>query len=214
MCGRFVVSYTYEELLRLLEDDFHLLSFNEDISIPNYNVAPTDEIISIIYHNDSYRAGNLRWGYTNSKKHFLINTREETMEEQQLLKTGNLRKCIILASGFYEWDQTTKDPYYLYKENPLYFAGVYKKIKEQYHATIITKKSGKDMSEIHHRSPVILSLDNAHKYLQSKDILTTLSIIKEINTISLQTHRIRKDVNKVRNNTSRNIEPYTKNTLF
>lgn len=203
MCGRFVVSYSYDELLKILDDDFFITSFEYEL-LPNYNVSPSESITSIIYHNHSYKAGQIIFG-GKEYDHFLINTRSERIIDQNLLENTKYKKCIIPANGFYEWDSKTKDPYYLYNENILYFAGLYQKNSQGFFATIITKEATKDILDIHSRVPVILTSKQAKNYLKQNDFEM---ILKTSNQKPLTKHRVSKTINKPSNKDASNITIY------
>ncbi len=60
MCGRFTLVVTYEELLEILDKNYDIKSFNGKVELPRYNIAPTQNIISIIHDGTQYRAGYLK----------------------------------------------------------------------------------------------------------------------------------------------------------
>lgn len=208
MCGRFVVSYGYEELLQMIEDDFDLIDLHTENKYPNYNIAPTDNILSILYANKSLRIGEIRWGAFSGFP--IINIRSETVMSKFKPQLMNNR-IIIPATGYYEWD-SSKNPHYFHDEHILYFAGVYDNNKQGFYASIITKKANKDISLIHDRMPVILSKEDALTYLKTTDALLLQTLLKQETPISV--HRVKRSVNNVRNNSKENIEPYQENTLF
>src|SRR5262249_5514899 len=76
------------------------------------------------------------------------------------------RRCIVPASGYYEWQKTEgkgKQPYYIHDEDDAYllFAGLYDiwknpEGKEIYSCTIITTHPTANLKPIHDRMPAIL----------------------------------------------------------
>jgi len=116
MCGRFTVSYTYEELLGYLGSEYGIKEIKGDVVLPRYNVAPGNEIISIISDGRKYRSGLFKWGFIPSyassinEGFKMINARSEGIEKKTSFKDSFLNKrCIILADSFYEWKQVGKD---------------------------------------------------------------------------------------------------------
>lgn len=229
MCGRFTVSYSYEELLRYLDDEYELDDVNLNYQVPNYNVAPGQQILGMVHDGRNFRLGTFKWGYVpayqnDSLKGFkLINTRSETVFDKGMFKDSiRKRRCIILADGFYEWDQM-KNPFYIQMKDKKLFAiaGIYNIQYDDFgnkisSCSIMTTKANTLMGEIHERMPVILSKEDIKDWLNIKvqeknDIETYL---KEYSSDLMSKYRVSKQVNNVRNNTSDNIKEVFDNTLF
>jgi len=193
MCGRFVVSYTYEQLLSFLDDTFDIETVNLDIQVPSYNVAPGQQVVSVLHDGKKYRAGTLRWGlvppFSKDEKsgYKMINARSETVRSKPSFKTSfKHKRCVILANGFYEWkrDSGSKVPQYikLNTEDMFVFAGLYSSFKRTdgsvlYTTTILTTEANELMKDIHDRMPVILTVKDAKKWLnarQTEDQLESL----------------------------------------
>jgi putative SOS response-associated peptidase YedK len=96
----------------------------------------------------------------------MINARVETLTQRPAFR-GLLshHRCLVPASGFYEWQGEGRDktPYYIHPENDQYiaFAGLYdiwfKPDGEELHTfTIITRDADEFMAQLHNRMPVIL----------------------------------------------------------
>jgi len=85
MCGRFTLFADYEQILERFDVD---VAFDEENYFPNFNVAPSQSVISIINDGNSNRLGALRWGlipgWSKSEKigSKLINARSETVESK------------------------------------------------------------------------------------------------------------------------------------
>ncbi len=209
MCGRFVVSYSYDELVKMLEEDFVIEDIKSTTSYPSYNVAPGTNVLAIIKDKNTFRAGEIKWGF-HTTNNFLVNIRSESIDilfNKQL--TNN--RCLIVASGYYEWTKE-KEPYYFFRDDIMYFAAVYQIKDKKSEVSIITKTANDDIYNIHSRMPVILTKDEAQAYLETNDMLM---VKKLLNTeISVKNHPVRNIVNKVHNNSVNNIEPFYKNKLF
>src|SRR5207245_8861198 len=97
---------------------------------PRYNIAPTQEVVSIM-HNGASHLALLRWGLIpswakdESIGSRMINARAETLIEKPSFK-GLLRskRCMIIADGFYEWrkENGSKTPMYITLKNGEPFA--------------------------------------------------------------------------------------------
>ncbi|MFH0926244.1 MAG: SOS response-associated peptidase family protein [bacterium] len=79
---------------------------------PSYNIAPLQEVLSII-NNNGNELLKLHWGLVpswskdKSGAAKLINARiETTAEKPSFKKPLRLQRCLIIADGFYEWKKT------------------------------------------------------------------------------------------------------------
>ncbi len=163
-------------------DHFKLLSV--PAHKPDYNIPPGQKILAIVQlEEENNRAVNLHWGLIPSwskdskiSSH-LINARAETLTEKPSFKNAyRQRRCLIPATGFFEWQATTngKQPYHIHKqENALFaFAGVWEHWEHQqetiYSCTIITTAANDKIAPIHNRMPVIIAPDDYNRWLDKK----------------------------------------------
>lgn len=119
----------------------------------------------------------------------MINARAETLLERAAFKRPFLSsRCLIPASGFYEW-KTTEDgkkiPYYIHlKHDEIFsFAGFY----ETWHNptsgqdvqsyAIITTEPNSVMEPIHNRMPVILPKDEEDVWLDQMTSVNELKVL-------------------------------------
>lgn len=112
-------------------------------------------------------ASLMKWGYSGYKNR-VINARSETAFEKPMFRRSMMeRRCLIPASGYFEWRRTpsggkSKQKYALYRPGrPIYMAGLWR--MEQGEAlpvfVILTREAGPGIAEIHDRMPVILPED-------------------------------------------------------
>ena len=112
-------------------------------------------------------ASLMKWGYSGYKNR-VINARSETAFEKPMFRRSMMeRRCLIPASGYFEWRRTpsggkSKQKYALYRPGrPIYMAGRWR--MEQGEAlpvfVILTREAGPGIAEIHDRMPVILPED-------------------------------------------------------
>uniref|UniRef100_Q47CL6 Abasic site processing protein n=1 Tax=Dechloromonas aromatica (strain RCB) TaxID=159087 RepID=Q47CL6_DECAR len=175
MCGRYALSATAGQLI----EHFQLLSC-PDYEV-RYNIAPTSIIPVIRYKPDAGRVGQLvKWGLVPSWAKDasigakLNNARGETVAEKPSFRTSFAKhRCLIPASGFYEWKtvEGKKQPYYIYPTDGLFaFAGLLAAWKAPDGQTlvttcIITTEPNEVMVPIHDRMPVILGADQYDAWL-------------------------------------------------
>ena len=181
MCGRYASTLPPE----MMEELFKLL--NSIDLMPRYNIAPTQPIAAIWEAHGRREAHFARWGlvpgWVKDPREFplLVNARVETMTEKpafrDALKHG---RCIIPASGYYEWHTNpdkSKQPYYITMEDgqPMALAGVYSSWmgpngEEIDSVATITVPANPQLSAIHHRRPAILRGDEIDAWLNVREV--------------------------------------------
>jgi putative SOS response-associated peptidase YedK len=173
MCGRFLNKLAAAEIARI---------FGTRNALPNYparfNIAPTDPVLTVRFNPKTKERtlDALRWGLVpywakdlkiGSK---MINARAETVVTMPAFRDAfRERRCIIPASGFYEWQKTDtgKQPYAIVSEGEPFFAfvGLWENWRVRAAAdsaewirtcAIITGEPNELVAPIHNRMPVIL----------------------------------------------------------
>ena len=227
MCGRFVQYSPLQTIQQIL--DVGTVSFEV---IPNYNVAPTQKIITVIKHNNENKLEKLHWGLVPfwakdiSIGSRMINARAETVSQKPSFRNAfRKRRCLIPADGFYEWkgEKGNKQPYYVSipSGEPFSFAGLWetwtdKETGEESvykSCTIITTAASESIREIHHRMPVILDPKFHEKWLNA-DIQDpkALQVIINVGIIhNMSFYPVSKLVNSVKNNDPNCIKPVDEN---
>ena len=108
----------------------------------------------------------MKWEY-NVFNRQVINTRLESIRDKNFYKDA--LRCLIPATGFYEWD-SEKNKYFIHNNDELFFmAGIYQKDHGQLNYSVLTRPASQTMY-IHERAPVILSDAEAIEYLNQMDI--------------------------------------------
>lgn len=179
MCGRYNLIATGQQIM----DHFRLLSL--PVHKPDYNIPPGQKILAVVQLEDgSNGAVNLHWGLIPSwakdpgiSSH-LINARAETLTEKPSFKKAyRHRRCLIPATGFFEWHATEagKQPYHIHRQdNGLFaFAGIWEHWEHEretvYSCSIITTAASNKMAPIHDRMPVIIMPDDYNRWLDKKN---------------------------------------------
>lgn len=147
----------------------------------SYNMAP-GQYTPIVLGSEQARLELMKWGFTpswakDSKIGYrLINARAESLLEKPIWsKAYRISRCLVPASGFYEWQKVgekSRQPYYFHLPDlPIFsFAGLYSDWNDAEgveHKTysIITTKPNDDVASIHDRMPVILDPDEEAAWL-------------------------------------------------
>ena len=178
MCGRYDLIVTPKQIATTFT-----------VEVPwdfeaSYNIAPNQPVFAIINtHNEQAQAVWLHWGlipaWAKDPKisHHLINARAETVAEKPSFRSAfKKRRCLICATGFYEWQHSTsgKQAYRIcpIDKQVFAFAGLWEHWQIQgqsiYSCTIITTAAANDlMLPIHARMPVILPQMHYQTWLAS-----------------------------------------------
>ena len=178
MCGRYTLSAPADLLADLLE-----LPEIPELA-PRFNIAPTQEAPVVrAGAGGSRRLDLLRWGFvpfwakSPEIGNRMINARAETVAEKPAYRTSfRRRRCLVVADGFYEWQQTggRKQPFFFRLEGgrPFALAGLWDRWEkgeaplESF--TILTTEPSEVVAPVHRRMPVILPPDSWSLWLDSE----------------------------------------------
>ena len=181
MCGRF--SLTAD--VNAVQESFPWVNIPPDLT-PRYNITPTQPV-AVIANDGKNKLDYYTWGLIPSWAKDpeigsrLINARSETLAEKPSFRSAfRRRRCLILADGFYEWQQQPqskqKIPMYikLTSGKPFGFAGLWEVWNSPdgsmiLSCTIITTQPNDLMQPIHNRMPVILPPTTYETWLQPGD---------------------------------------------
>ena len=227
MCGRFVQNFNLDNL----HQNFNIRTSAPDVT-PNYNVAPTQEILAIIKHDNENTLEKLHWGLVPfwakdiSIGTRMINARSETVAKKASFRHPfKKRRCLIPANGFYEWkgEKGSKQPFYVFipSREPFSFAGLWETRADKdsdekpvyKSCTIITTEASESIHEIHHRMPVILDPGFYEKWLNTEiqDPKELEAILQDGTIREIKYYPVSTFVNSVKNNTPECIKPIDEN---
>ncbi|WP_137702394.1 SOS response-associated peptidase [Marimonas lutisalis] len=210
MCGRFAITLPNDAMARL----FQAVPANDLPDVPNYNVCPTTQIHAVSRDADGQRRlGAMRWGFvphwykSPTDGPLLINARAESIAGKPAFRAAaRERRCLIPASGFYEWskdEQGNRYPWYFSRTDgaPMVFAGVWQ-VWDRGEAplttcAIVTCDANKVAGKVHHRMPVILEEADWGKWLGEEGRGAAL-LMKPAGEDVLRGHRVSRAVNSNR----------------
>lgn len=188
MCGRFALKAPPAEVIT----QFGLQTCPD--FAPRFNIAPTSDVLVIRHKPDTGRVGQLvRWGLVPSWAKDpsigakLNNARAETVAEKPSFRASFAKhRCLIPASGFFEWcpvsegGKVRRQPYYIRPadENGLFaLAGLLARWRSEagydlITTCIITTGPNGVMEPIHDRMPVILAPEAWEAWLGAENAPT------------------------------------------
>jgi putative SOS response-associated peptidase YedK len=179
MCGRFALAQPrFTRIEKELRATF-------DAVKPRYNIAPTQDIPVIHGEDGHYVMENMRWGlvpaWSKEPKttYSTFNAKVETVNEKPLFKSAfRHRRCLIPASGFYEWKKegNRKLPYYftLASCEEMALAGLWEEWRGHdgallHSATILVGQANPLVNGVHDRMACIVPPDAFEDWLNPKE---------------------------------------------
>lgn len=222
MCARFGLSVPKEDLERFLGIE---LPFEIP---PAYNIAPTENAIAMISADGIRSAKLLRWGLVPAWADSLsigtrmINARSETVMEKGAFKSAfEKRRCIVPASGFFEWTEEfpqadlfgetpkgkpVKQPLFIHPTSGglMGMAGLWERWKGregQYPVetfTILTTTPNRIVEPIHDRMPVILHPEDFDLWLSDERPERLLPLLSPIEDQAIAMFRVTPRMNNPR----------------
>jgi putative SOS response-associated peptidase YedK len=209
MCGRFTNRLTWREIVALYR---LTVPAAPERNLPaRYNICPTQTIDAVIERDGMREITPMRWGLvptwwkkTLKELPSTFNARAETVASKPMFRAAFKRsRCLIPASGYYEWANTSngKLPYYFSARDgsPLTIAGLWDEWKDietgepLKSCTMIVTNANKLASQIHDRMPVLLRPKDFDRWLARtastkllkpapNDILQVWPVSKRVNS--------------------------------
>lgn len=201
---------------------FAALPANDLPPVPNYNICPTNSVHVVRASGEGRGLVSMRWGFiphwykTPTDGPLLINARAETIAQKPAFrKAARERRCILPASGYYEWSKDAEGnrlPWYYTRTDgaPVAFAGIWRSWEGEdgpiNTCAIVTTAANALAQNVHHRMPVILEAGAWGKWLgeEGKGAATLMQPAPED---TLQVHRVSTAVNSNRAKGAELIEP-------
>jgi len=217
MCGRYTARFSDQtelpEAFAAVVPDF----------APRYNIAPQQLAPVIRLHDGTPRFEDLRWGFRpawmKDKNKGQINARAETVFEKPMFKHSAFnRRCLVLASGWYEWQKTStgKQPLVFHRQDDALFAfaGIWTRwhdeadvIEDSY--AILTTDANTLAARVHNRMPVILDADACLAWLNTSEPSRLKELLVPYSHDDLDAYPVSTYVNSPRHAGRECLEPIT-----
>jgi putative SOS response-associated peptidase YedK len=208
MCGRYALH---------ANPDVVALQFGLDV-LPefkaSYNVCPGTDVLVV---RRGHKASLLRWGAGNK----LINARAETVDERPAFRNAFRQwRCLVPASGFYEWQSVAgkKRPWYVLprangRAEPgaadptarlFALGGIVLLWQGVRSVAIVTTAANELMSSIHERMPVIIPPEQYAAWLSPGD---ATALLQPYPADRMQAHPVSLRVNAPANDDEALLQP-------
>ena len=210
MCGRYVVAYDPETL------DSGFSAVRVPAFPRRWNVAPQSDVPVVHETRDGERVVTLmRWGLLPhwardpALAHKLNNARAEGVFDKPSFRQAiRRRRCLLPASGFYEWQATPggKQPWYITRRDgaPMAMAGLFEAWRaseaDPWRLTccVITTEPNALMAPLHDRMPVLLDPHDWAHWLDrgQHDPATLAPLLTPSDPAALQAWPVSRSVNR------------------
>jgi putative SOS response-associated peptidase YedK len=170
MCGRFTRNYTWAQIHSM----YSLVSPASNLQ-PRFNICPTTNVDVVIRGEGRRSLVPMRWGLIpgwwkkplKEMRLATFNARAETVAEKPMFRDSfKRRRCLMPASGYYDWKTTPegKQPYYFTRRDgavmtiaAIQDAWVDAATGEPVRScTMVITEPNKFVADVHDRMPVIL----------------------------------------------------------
>ena len=214
MCGRYAL-HASPEVVALQFGLASVPSFS-----PRYNIAPAAQVLIVRQDGERRGAAMVKWGLVPrwakdpSMGARMNNARAETAAAKPSFRDAyRRRRCLIPASGFYEWkpEHGLKQPYYFHPAagGLFAFAGLWERWEGPggplETCAVLTTEANAVMAPVHDRMPVILGPANYRPWLEASVPLAPLLV--PCPPAVLAVHRVSRAVNDARRDDPRLAEP-------
>lgn len=229
MCGRFTLTASVDDLMRLfdLDEAFEIT--------PRYNIAPRQTVLAVRRQPEGRESGPDRpgnqlaelswwlipgWAKKLEYKYPTFNAVSETVHEKPSFRTPfkKGRRCLIPADGFFEWkgEKNAKQPFYIHmrERNVFAMAGLWERYEGEEGVletcTILTCPANDLIRPIHarNRMPVILDREHWEAWLDpASDPEGLKSLFQSYPDEKMAAYPVHRAVGRVDHDQASNIEP-------
>jgi putative SOS response-associated peptidase YedK len=209
MCARFYLRPSVDQILEFLgaraEEGL-------DASLPRWNIAPTQDVLTVVHTPAGRELRALRWGlvppwWRDEKLPVFVNARAESIADKPSFRAAfKARRGLIPASGFYEWttEGKLKLPHAIGAPDGGLFAmaAIWETATHRgatlRSAAIVTTDAVGAMTTVHDRQPLILGPGDWDTWLDPQAPIDDVAALIRPSTLPLSIRRVGAAVNQVR----------------
>ena len=206
MCGRFVL----ETPLKATAEIFNAQMAESLVTVPNFNICPSENISVLVSNSGKRKLGQMRWGFVPhwcksvADGPLLFNARAETLAEKPAFRDAcRKRRCLIPADGFYEWEKkvgSKSKPFYVRRSDrqQMIFAGIWQVSDDCEDriptCTIITVPASEQILGIHNRMPLLIDPSDWAGWLGEGQGVKTAKLMKTPSHIELEVLNVTNEI--------------------
>ena len=184
MCGRYYIEIDDKELEEITKKVQERLREEENqLTIKLAGEIFPSEIVPVQVGMDTFAP--MKWGFSGFDGRALINARSETAHKKKIFADSlRERRCVIPASGYYEWQKTNggklKHRFYV-PDRTLHLAGCWRLEGDAPVFVIFTREAVGAARAVHERMPVIIPGSRVNEWLCEspevmRDAVTELTV--------------------------------------
>jgi putative SOS response-associated peptidase YedK len=167
MCGRLTLTHPNTALAALFDASLA----NDLPDSPRFNICPTQAVPVVTASSGLRLLAPMRWGLvpswykTPTDGPLILNARSDTVAKKPAFREAiRQRRCLVLASGFYEWSagpDGARLPWYITRSDgaPMALGGLWQAWGDLVTCAVVTLNAGPNLEPIHDREPLILNPD-------------------------------------------------------
>ena len=205
MCGRLTLTHPNAALAAL----FDAVMGNDLPDSPRFNICPTQAVPVVTAAFGLRHLAPMRWGLvpswykTPTDGPLILNARCETVAEKPAFREAiRRRRCLVLASGFYEWSagpDGARLPWHITRADgaPMALGGLWQAWGDIITCAVVTLQAGPNLEPIHDREPLILNPDQWPLWLGEAG-LGAARLMQPTPSGALLAHRVGRAVNSNR----------------
>lgn len=208
MCNRYRADFSRSSI----EEQFQ--AWDEIDSVPRFNVAPTQPVLTVRSEAGKRRVTEMRWGLipswasgvTSSKFNARSESVTTTPSFRDLIEAN---RCLVPADAFYEWQKIggVKQPFaFEVRDKELFaFAGLWDEWKDPQgrlvkSCTILTTEANSLVAEMHDRMPVIVPREAYETWLNPESSLReVLALLKPYESSAMHKYPVSTTLNNSQN---------------
>jgi putative SOS response-associated peptidase YedK len=206
VCGRFVL----ETPLKATAEIFNAQMAESLVTVPNFNIRPSENISVLVSNSGNRKLGQMRWGFVPhwyksvADGPLLFNARAETLAEKPAFRDAcRRRRCLIPADGFYEWKKTVgskSKPFYVRRSDrqQMIFAGIWQFSDDCEDriptCTIITVPASEQILGIHNRMPLLIDPSDWAGWLGEGQGVKAAKLMKTPSHIELEVLNVTNEI--------------------
>lgn len=200
MCGRFIflTDKDREDILTQMPAPLAGTTGLENLDPTRGDIYPSQQAPIILETGNGPEMELLKWGYENPFKpgQLLINARSETAPEKRMFRDDfQRRRCLIPATGFYEWNPEKQQFVFTAPDELMFLGGLWQPAHPSGRSSasdtpkssntsndinasrfvILTKEPDDTVRKVHNRMPVIIPGNEAGRWLNDPAAARSLS---------------------------------------